>query len=205
MDTRLFFPATERNKGPIGDMLLKFLPQNGFVLEIASGSGEHAVAFQKRFPSIHWQTSDPDPSCRKSINGWIKHQGLETKMSQPLDLDVQKRPWPLTPKLRSSLTMIVCINMLHISPWKCTQALFEEAGDLLRKDQLLMLYGPFKRNGEHTSESNLLFDLSLKAQNPSWGVRDLDDVNEVGIRNGFEKHDVFKMPANNLSVIFQLK
>ena len=203
MDERLFFPATERNRGAIGEVLSKTLPSNGFVLEIASGSGEHGVTFQERFPNIHWQTSDPDPSYRKSISAWIKHQGLMGKMPQPLDLDVQKRPWPLTNEFRSSLKAIVCINMIHISPWGCTQALFEESGKLLEKDQWLMLYGPFKRNGEHTSESNARFDQSLKVQNPTWGVRNLDVVSEVGVKNGFENHDIFEMPANNLSVIFQ--
>ncbi len=205
MDERLFFPATERNRGPIGEVLSKILPQNGFVLEIASGSGEHGVTFQARFPNIHWQTSDPDPSYRKSVSAWIKHQGLMAKMSRPLDLDVQKRPWPLTPEFRSSLKAIICINMIHISPWCCTQALFEEAGNLLKKERLLMLYGPFRKNGEHTSESNARFDQALKQQNPNWGVRDLDEVSEIGVKNGFDKHEVFEMPANNLSVIFHMK
>ena len=204
MDERLFFPATERDRGPIGEVLSKTLPSNGFVLEIASGSGEHGVIFQGLFPSIHWQTSDPDPSYRKSISAWIKYQGLMAKMPQPLDLDVQKRPWPLTPEFRSSLKAIVCINMIHISPWGCTKDLFEEAGNLLEKDQFLMLYGPFKRNGEHTSESNARFDHSLKRQNPNWGVRDLDDVSEIGVENGFINHSVFEMPANNLCVSFQM-
>ena len=205
MDERLFFPATERNRGPIGEVLSKILPLNGFVLEIASGSGEHGVIFQERFPNIHWQTSDPNPSYRKSISAWIKHQGLMAKMPEPLDLDVQKRPWPLTADFRSSLKTIVCINMIHISPWGCTKALFEEAGNLLEKDQIMMLYGPFKRNNEHTSESNSRFDQSLKLQNPTWGVRDIKEVSEIGRKNGFENHDVFEMPANNLSVIFQMR
>ena len=202
MDERLFFPATERNKDSIGEVLLQFLPQNGSVLEIASGSGEHGVTFQENFPSIYWQTSDPDPSYRKSISAWIKHQGLITLMPQPLDLDVQKRPWPLTLKFRSTLKAIVCINMIHISSWGCTEALFEESGKLLKSNQLLILYGPFKRNGKHISESNSRFDQSLKVQNPSWGVRELEMIIKLGVMNGLEKHDVISMPANNLSVIF---
>ena len=204
MDERLFFPATERNKAPIGEVLSQILPSKGVVLEIASGSGEHGVMFQECFPNILWQTSDPNTSYRKSISAWIKHQGLITKMPQPLDLDVQKRPWPLTQEFRSSLKAIVCINMIHISPWVCTEALFEEAGNLLEKDQLLMLYGPFKRNGAHTSESNERFDQSLNAQNPNWGIRDLDAVSEIGVKNGFKKHDVIEMPSNNLSIIFEM-
>ena len=204
MDERLFFPATERNKAPIGEVLSQILPSKGVVLEIASGSGEHGVMFQECFPNILWQTSDPNTSYRKSISAWIKHQGLITKMPQPLDLDVQKRPWPLTQEFRSSLKAIVCINMIHISPWVCTEALFEEAGNLLEKDQLLMLYGPFKRNGAHTSESNERFDQSLNAQNPNWGIRDLDAVSEIGVKNGFKNHDVIEMPSNNLSIIFEM-
>ena len=205
MDQRLFFPATERNRGPIGELLAKVLPQSGMVLEIASGSGEHGVIFQKRFPNLCWQTSDPVLSYRKSISAWITYKGLSNKMPEPIDLDVRKRPWSLTAEFQSSLQAIVCINMIHISPWSCTEALFEEAGNLLKKDQLLMLYGPFKRYGDHTSESNYRFDQSLKAQNSSWGVRDLEVVSAIGMKNGLEKCQVVGMPANNLSVIFLKK
>ena len=205
MNERLFFAATERNRDAIGDVLSTFLPESGFVLEIASGSGEHGVTFQKRFPNIQWQTSDPEPSYRKSINAWIKHQGLSNKMPKPIDLNAEKRPWPLSLEFQADLKAIVCINMIHISPWRCTQALFEEAGNLLKKEQVLMLYGPFKFNGKNTSESNSQFDKSLQAQNSSWGVRDLQVVIQVGMKNGFKKHNVIRMPANNLSVIFRIK
>ncbi len=205
MDERLFFSATERNRISIGEVLSKILPNNGFVLQIASGSGEHGVTFQKQFPSICWQTSDPEPSHRKSISAWIDNQRLTKKMPEPIDLDVEKRPWPLSSELRSSLLVIICINMLHISPWSCTQDLFEEAGNLLEKGQILMLYGPFKINGQHTSYSNIEFDHSLRAQNSSWGVRELHEVCEIGTNNGLEKFDIIEMPANNLSVIFKMK
>ena len=204
-DERLFFPATERNKDYISQVLSKILPKSGFILEVASGSGEHGVMFQERFPNIYWQTSDPDPLCRRSISAWIKHKSLSDKMPEPIDLDVEKRPWSLSNELRSSLKAIVCINMIHISPWRCTQALFEEAGNLLHKEQLLTIYGPFKINGKHLSESNLQFHKFLKSQNPSWGVRDLNDVNEIAIQNRLEKLHTIDMPANNLSVIFQMK
>ena len=124
MDQRLFFPATVRNRGPIGEVLESFLPKNGSVLEIASGSGEHGVIFQKRFPSLNWQTSDPDPSYRKSIRAWIDQEQLSDSMPAPLDIDVRKTPWPLPTYLQSTLKAIVCINMLHISAWECTQKLF---------------------------------------------------------------------------------
>ena len=201
MDPRLHFPATERNTPYIGDVLQSFLPSNGSVLEIASGSGEHSVVFQDQFPNIQWQTSDPDPIHRKSIEAWIKYQGLANIMHLPLDIDVKKRPWPLSTRLISTLNFIVCINMLHVCPWSCSEALIKESADLLMNGKLLMLYGPFKKNGIHTSRSNALFDKSLKAQNNTWGVRDLDDVTDLAMKSGFNKKDVIQMPANNFSLI----
>ena len=161
--------------------------------------------FQERFPDVTWQTSDPDSCHRKSISAWIHQQGLSKKMPEPIDLDVEEIPWPLTREFQSSLQVIVCINMIHISPWRCTEVLFQEAGHLLKGGQLLILYGPFKMSGEHISESNFRFDQSLKAQNSCWGVRDLDAVSEIGMNNGLEKCQVLEMPANNHSVIFQKK
>ncbi|WP_269623408.1 DUF938 domain-containing protein [Prochlorococcus marinus] len=203
MDERLFFPATERNKDYIGDVLAQLLPKKGSILEIASGSGQHGVTFQKRFSSLTWHTSDPNPEYRKSINAWINHEGLSTKMPGPINLDVAKPPWPLNKKTLYSLKAIVCINMIHIAPLKCAIALFQEAKEVLGSDSLLILYGPFKRNGKHTSSSNELFDQSLQVQNPSWGVRDLEEISELGEINRFKKYKVFEMPANNLLVTFQ--
>ena len=204
MDERLIFAATQRNRACIGDVLSKFLPYSGSVLEVASGSGEHGVTFQERFPGLSWQTSDPNLSHRKSINAWIDHKRLTIKMPSPIDLDVEKRPWPLTSEFKSTLKCIVCINMIHISPWSCTEALIEESGNLLGKEQLLILYGPFKKNCNHTSKSNALFDQSLKDQNSKWGVRDLEKVSALANRNGFKEEDVLKMPANNLSIIYRM-
>ena len=203
MDYRLFFPATERNKDCIGDVLSMNIPAKGSILEIASGSGEHGVLFQKRFPMINWQTSDPEASHRKSINAWIDHQGLKSIMSKPINLDVMKRPWPLPSEFVFTLKAVICINMIHISSWSCTEALFKESGCLLKKHQFLMLYGPFKKGGRHTSESNALFDQSLRMQNEAWGVRNLEEVNQTAITNGFNNGDVIQMPANNLSLIFR--
>ncbi len=204
-DKRLFFPATQRNRGPIGEILSNFLPGDGTILEVASGSGEHGVVFQENFPNISWQTSDPNPIHRKSINAWIHYKKLSGQMPKPIHLEVEHRPWPLTDEIKSSLTAIVCINLIHISPIKCTYALFEESGILLRKHQLLILYGPFKRNGKHTSDSNYRFNESLKAQNSLWGVRDLEAVIEIGTKNKLGKLDVIEMPSNNLCIIFQKK
>ena len=202
---RLNFPATLRNRDPISAVLCKFIPQTGILLEIASGSGEHGVFFQNIFPSIIWQTSDPKILNRNSIASWISHHGLSSKMPEPLDIDVEKRPWPITNELRALIKGIVCINMIHISAWSCTKALFEESKNYLKKNQFLMLYGPFFRKGKLTSESNLNFDQSLKLQNPAWGIRDLDSVNEIAFENGFEQDEIFEMPANNLTVIYRLK
>ena len=203
MDQRLFFPAVKRNKEYIGEVLSKFLPKDGSVLEIASGSGEHGVIFQERFPTLRWQTSDPDYSYRRSISAWITYKGLIDIMPQPINLDVEIRPWVLSSEVRSTLKVIVCINMIHISPWVCTQALFEESKDLLITDNVLIIYGPFKKGGKDTSQSNALFDQSLKMQNPSWGVRHLEEVTQLAKINGFRQSEVIQMPANNLSIIFR--
>ncbi len=203
MDKRLFFKATERNRVCIGDALSEILPKEGTILEIASGSGEHGVTFQERFPSIIWQASDPEVEYRDSISAWIKYKNLSTKMPTPIRIDVREKPWPLTTELKASLKVIVCINMLHITPWECTKSLFEEAKNYLKKDYLLILYGPFKKNGKHTSESNRLFNESLKSQNESWGVRDLSEVIKIGSKNGFKNQAVMQMPANNLLIVFR--
>ena len=204
LNDRLSFPATLRNRVSISRALAKYIPQKGALLEIASGSGEHGVFFQKCFPSIIWQTSDPEVLHRNSIISWISHQGLSSKMPEPLDIDVDKRPWPITNELRDLIQGIVCINMIHISPWSCTKALFEESKNHLNKNQFLMIYGPFFRNEIQTSESNIYFDQTLKQRDPLWGIRNLDSVNEIAYKNGFEQENVIEMPANNLSVIYFL-
>ena len=205
LNDRLNFPATLRNRDSIAAVLRNYIPHKGVLLEIASGSGEHAIFFQKSFPSIIWQTSDPEVVHRKSIVSWIAHQGLSSKMPEPLDIDVEKRPWPITNQLRSLIKGIVCINMIHISPWSCTRSLFEESKKYLVQSSFLMLYGPFLRNEKQTSRSNLNFDQSLKIQNPLWGLRNLEDVNDIASENGFNLDNIIDMPANNLSVIYRLE
>ena len=204
LDNRLNFPATTRNRDAIAAVLSNYISPNGLFLEIASGSGEHGVFFQKKFPSIIWQTSDPELVHRKSINSWIKHEGLVSKMPEPLELDVEIRPWPITKKLRSLIQGIVCINMIHVSRWSCTKALFEESKNNLDQNNFLMLYGPFLRKKKPPSKSNLNFDQSLKLQNPLWGLRLLEEVNKIALENGFKLDKVVEMPANNLSVIYRL-
>ena len=203
MDNRLFFPATQRNRDCLGDVLSKFIKKGGSILEIGSGSGEHGVVFQKRFPEILWQTSEPDLIHRKSIISWIDYEKLNKKMPQPLDIDVKIIPWKVPLKIAQSLQGIVSVNMIHVAPWTCTIALFKGAAKLLKIGQFLILYGPFKIGNKHTSKSNYLFENSLKMKNELWGIRNLEDVNEEGNKNGFFKEDTIIMPANNLSVIFR--
>ena len=203
MDHRLFFPATQRNKIYIGDVLSKISLKKGFVLEIGSGSGEHGVEFQKRFPELIWQTSDPELKHRESIISWINHEKLNIKMPKPLKIDVTKIPWPTSIELLNNLQAIISINMIHIAPWECTESLFKESGKLLNNGKFIILYGPFKIKYKHISVSNELFDRSLKNQNNAWGVRNLEDVNKVAIINGFKQKHLIKMPANNLILIYE--
>ena len=203
IDKRLEYPATKRNRYHIAQILKKYLPSSGFILEIASGSGEHGVIFQELFPSLIWQTSDPNPINRQSISSWITHKNLSSRMPNPLDIDVENIPWPLSGEFKSALKGIVCINMIHISPWTSTQALFEQSGSLLNKDKFLMIYGPFFMKDKPTTQSNLLFDQSLKLQNTHWGIRDLESVNQLAVSNGLVKDDIFDMPANNLLIVYR--
>ena len=205
MDYRLFFPASQRNKKYIGNILSKILNEKGYILEIGSGSGEHGIEFQKRFPEITWQTSDPNIEHRKSISSWIDYEGLNIMMPQPLDINVNERPWRIYSNLRESLLGIISINMIHITTWKCIRSLFKESGKLLNRNnkQFLLLYGPFKINNKYTSKSNKIFDESLKMQNNNWGIRDLEEVKNVAKDNGFKQNDLIAMPSNNFISIFR--
>jgi hypothetical protein len=203
LDNRLFFPATQRNKVGIENVLSKIIKNNGAILEIGSGSGEHGVFFQKCFPEIIWQTSDPELVHRKSISSWIEHEELNEKMPQPLVLEVEEIPWQIPHKLSVCLQGIVSINMIHVAQWPCTSALFRESGKLLNLGQFLILYGPFKVGNKHTSQSNYLFDNSLKMQNEFWGIRNLEDVSDEAKKNGFFQEKIIKMQANNFSIIYR--
>ena len=203
MDNRLFFPATERNRESIGEVLSRILKKGDFILEIGSGSGEHGVVFQKNFPEITWQSSDPELIHRNSISSWIEHEELNFQMPQPLDIDVEKIPWEIPSELLNSIQGIISINMIHIASWNCTISLFNKSGELLKNGQVLMLYGPFKIGGKHNSQSNELFDISLKMQNESWGIRDIGEVSEEAKKNDFIEEELISMPANNFSVIYR--
>jgi len=202
LDNRLFFPATQRNRDCIGHVLSRII-KKGSVLEIGSGSGEHGVFFQKRFPGIIWQTSDPELVHRKSISSWIEYEDLTKIMPQPLEIDVEKIPWKIPSRLAHSLQVIVSINMIHVAQWSCTVALLRESGKLLNKGQFLILYGPFKICGKYTSESNYFFDNSIKMQNNIWGIKNLEDVCDESKKHGFSQEDIISMPANNFSIIYR--
>ena len=212
-DARQHAPATERNREPIIEVLLRVLPPSGTILEVSSGTGEHAVFFAPRLSPRKWLPSDPNPQSRASIAAWRTHFPSDN-LYPPLDLDVRALAWPVeTGTLpeglnrsdfnTSSLVAIVNINMIHISPWSACLGLMAGAGRLLPPGGILYLYGPFKQGGEHTSPSNLAFDEALRAQDPDWGVRDLEDVVAAASTQHLAMLETYKMPANNLSVVFQ--
>jgi hypothetical protein len=190
-------PATERNREPIVDVLRTVLPETGTVLEIASGSGEHAVAFAEAFPALRWQPSDPDPVCRASIEAWAAESGL-ANIAPALDIDSAAKDWPV-----ERADAICCINMIHISPWAATEGLMAGAGRLLGSGAPLYLYGPFIIEDRETAPSNLAFDGFLKERDPEWGLRNLETVAAEAKSHGLVLERVVDMPANNVSVIFR--
>jgi hypothetical protein len=202
-DKRRFAPATQRNRDPILSVLQRILPKSGTILEIASGTGEHAVFFAPALRPCIWQPSDPDPILRASILAW-KEVSPSDYLRDPLDLDVCKPQWSIeVAPLDPPVSAVVNINMIHISPWKACLGLVAGASRILPSEGILYLYGPFRRQGQHTAVSNAEFDHSLRIQNPAWGVRDLESVQEVARAEGFICQEVVSMPANNLSVIFK--
>jgi SAM-dependent methyltransferase len=192
----LTYPAPERNKVPILEVLRRVLPQRGRVLEVASGTGQHIVHFAHALPHLHWLPSDPEVPHRDSIQARVAASGL-ANVSPPLPLAVLDRPWPV-----AELDAIVCINMSHIAPWRATLALPEQAGALLPAQGVLYLYGPFQRAGRHTAPSNGAFDADLRRRDPQWGVRKLEDVERHAGEAGLLLREVVEMPANNLSAVF---
>ncbi len=204
-DLRLDFPATARNGTVILDVLRRILPDHGWVVEIGSGSGQHAVHFQQALPGVTWQATDPDPRHRASIAAWIAHSGLP--MPAPIDIDASAGAdadggWSM-PADAAPVTAVVSINMIHITPWACCMGLLANAARLLSPGGVLYLYGPFKVGDRHTAPSNEAFDRQLRAENEQWGVRNLDDVALEARRVGFQLAESKAMPANNLSVIFR--
>jgi SAM-dependent methyltransferase len=192
-----YAPATFRNRDPILKVLTRTLPENGLVLEIASGSGEHAAYFTPRLKGLTWQPSAPNPESRASISSWAEEiQGYD--LLTPVELDILVEPWPVL-----QADAIVCINMIHISPWAVTKSLMAGAGRTLRTGGILYLYGPYKVNGEHTSLSNQAFHERLKNLDTQWGIRDLTDVISEAKTQGLMHIQSIQMPANNQSIIFK--
>jgi SAM-dependent methyltransferase len=196
-DARRFAPAVARNKAPITDVLARHLPPTGLVLEIASGSGEHALHFAAQFPALNFQPSDPDAAALASIAAWREETRLPNFLP-PLMLDVMADAWPI-----QRADAVLCINMIHIAPWEATAALLQGAARILPPGAMLFLYGPFKQGGHHTAPSNAEFDASLRVQDMRWGVRDLEAVAEIARAAGFAAPVVEAMPANNLSLILR--
>lgn len=196
-DSRLTSPAALRNRQPIRRVLQAVLPARARVLEVASGSGEHAVYLAGAVPGWTWWPSDPDPRALASIGAWRETAAL-ANLRPPRQLDVLHDDWLMAP-----LDAVVSINLLHISPWRVTEALMAGAGALLVTGGVLYLYGPFRQEGRHTAPSNAAFDADLRARDPRWGIRDLDAVSAEAERHGLILDRVVDMPANNLSVVFR--
>jgi hypothetical protein len=193
----LLSPAVARNRDPILAVLRRHLPDRGTVLEIAAGTGEHAAYFAPQFPHLTWQPTDIDPDALASIEA---HRAATNapNLRAPIILDVTAPRWTI-----EHADAIISINMIHISPWGAAQGLMAGAARLLAGGQVLYLYGPFKENGEHTAPSNAAFDQSLRARDPTWGVRDTGDVRKLADSHGFDFIERVAMPANNLSLVFR--
>ncbi|MDR5738316.1 MULTISPECIES: DUF938 domain-containing protein [unclassified Caballeronia] len=189
-------PAAERNRDAILAVLARVLPARGVVLEIASGTGQHAVHCAAALPGVVWQPSDPDAAARDSIAAWRAHAGL-ANLNPPLAIDVTHGDWGI-----GAVAAIVCINMIHIAPWQAAEALVRGAAERLSAGGVLYLYGPYRRNGAHTAPSNEAFDAQLRATNELWGVRDLEAVESLANRAGFALAEIVPMPANNFSLVF---
>ena len=198
-------PAAERNRGPIIEVLREHLRPGMRVLEVASGTGQHVVAFAEAFPEVTFAPSDADPDARSSVLAWLQQTG-RTNVRAPIPLDATLAPWPgeeTKADAPAPYDVVICINMIHIAPWEATLGLVRGAAAVTGSEGCLYLYGPFHLDGRPTAPSNAAFDQSLRARDPSWGVRDLGEVQREAARFGWELHDRVSMPANNFSLIFR--
>jgi predicted O-methyltransferase YrrM len=198
-DKRMFSPSASRNGAPILSTLQRLLPSNASVLEIGSGTGEHAVSFAAAMPHLTWYPSDPDPDARASAASWISFTGLGN-VCAPRDIDVCASLWGV--EQDAPFDAVISLNMVHIAPWSASVGLFAGAGRMLRAGALLILYGPFMRDGAHNAPSNAAFDLSLKGRNPCWGVRDIADLERLVEGSGLGLRETIEMPANNRLLVF---
>ncbi len=192
-----FAPAAERNREPILEVLGRVLPESGTVLEIASGTGQHAAFFCERLPHLRWQPSDVSPDALRSIEAWVTELARDNLLS-PVELDVVQPSWPV-----EAANAVVCINMIHISPWETTEGLFRGASSLLDEGSPLVTYGPYRLHGRHTAPSNIAFDESLRSRDRRWGVRDVDELAALAGRMGFSLEDRVEMPANNMTLVWR--
>lgn len=195
--TKLHWGAPERNKGAILEVLARVLPAGAEVLEIASGSGQHAAHFAARLPTVSWTPSDVDPANLASIRAWVAEAQLPN-LCEPRSIDVLADDWGV-----GSVDAVFNANMVHITPWECAEALFAGAARHVKPGGLLLLYGPFHIGGRATAPSNAGFDADLRRRDARFGVRDLETVLELGARSGFDFVERVPMPANNQTLVFR--
>jgi len=196
-DQRRSAPAAQRNREPIASVLDDWLPKTGVILEIASGTGEHAVHFARRFPALDWQPSDVDPSALQSIRAWQQAEVLEN-LREPILVDAAAAKWPM-----DRADAVLSINMVHISPWRSALGLLDGAARILEPDAPLILYGPWLSDEIETAASNLQFDSDLKQRNPEWGLRKVEDFAAEATERGLALAEMRQMPANNLMLLFR--
>jgi SAM-dependent methyltransferase len=194
-DPRRSAGATQRNRVPILEVLRRVLPANALVLEVASGTGEHALFFAQSLPEIRWQPSDVDAAARDSIAAWCADT---PNVQAPLALDVTEDVWPI-----DRADAVVCINMLHITPWRACGGLMRGASRVLGPGGVLYLYGPYRMGGAHTAPGNVAFDERLRGENQTWGVRDFEAVVACAEAEGLRFIEQVAMPANNFSLVFR--
>ena len=190
-------PAAERNKQPIAAVLARVLPATGLVLEVASGTGQHAEHFARTLPGLTWQPTEADADMLAPLGARVQRAALPNLLA-PLAFDVHDAQRPV-----ASVAAIFCSNMIHIAPWSACAALLAHAEPWLTPGAPLILYGPFKRDGRHTAPSNAAFDAGLRRQDPEWGVRDIDDIETLATSVGLRTIDIVQMPANNLILIVE--
>lgn len=200
-DAKQYAPATQRNRETILEVLLRVLPPTGNILEISSGTGEHAIFFAPHLKPRIWIPSDPQLYLRESIAAW-REEFSSDYLAPPLAIDTTETYW-IVEEQNVDIAAIVNINMIHIAPWSACLGLMAGAGRILSASGILYLYGPYKQGGKHTAASNEAFDELLQARNLEWGVRNLEDVVDVAKEQGLSLVEVIPMPANNLSVVFK--
>ncbi len=194
-DSRLYAPSAARNRGPILEAIGPYLPETGLVLEIASGTGEHVVHFAAARPGLTWQPTDPEPERRASIDAWTSDLA---NVRRACPLDAASAEWPVT-----KAACVLCINMIHISPWSAAEGLFAGASRILSPGGLLVLYGPYRWRDRPMEPGNAAFDDDLRRRNPAWGLRAIEDVSDLARSSGFGPADVIAMPSDNLTLLFR--